>query len=135
MRGWSTEHTVATIRHKVEQLTWPRSVQHLKMLVAITEPTGEKEIEAKGYFAYVELGKCRVRLKDKPLSEEEEIVVKDARHLVYGYSPEWSKCKFDEQIKIQLVIKKQDLVRVQGKRDRAKQVFNCTDAPRMPWLM
>ena len=135
MSGWSTERTVAIIRDKVEQLTWPKSVQHLKMLVAITEPTGKKEIEARGHLAYAELGKCQVRLKDRPLSEEEEVVVEDARHLVYGYSPEWSKCKFDEQIKIQLVTKKQDLVRVQGKRDRAKQVFDCTDASRMPWLM
>ena len=133
--GWSTEHTVAVIRDKVEQLTWPKSVQHLRMLVAITEPTGKKEIEARGHLAYAELGKCQVRLKDRPLSEEEEVVVEDARHLVYGYSPEWSKCKFDEQIKIQLVTKKQDLVRVQSKRDRAKQVLDCTDASRMPWLM
>ena len=80
----------------------------------------------------MELGKCRVRLKDKPLSEEEEIVVEGARHLVYGYSPEWFKCKFDEQIEIQLVTKKQHLVRVQGKRDRAKHVFNCTHASQMP---
>ena len=74
-------------------------------------------------------------MKHKPLSEEEEMVVEDARHLVCGYSPEWSKCKFNEQIKIRLLIKKHDLVRVQGKRDQAKEVFNCTDASRMPWLM
>ena len=54
--------------------------------------------------------------------------------MVYGYLPEWSKCKFNKQIKIRLVIKKQDLVRVQGKRDRAKQVFSCIDVSRMPCL-
>ena len=134
--GWPTEETVGIIRHRVREITWPKSVQQLKMLVAITEPTkGEGQIEARGHLAYVELVKCRVQLNDELLQEGDKVVVEDARHLVYGYAPEWSECKFDERIKIRLVTKKQDLVLVQGKRDRSKQVFDCTDQSRMPWLM